>query len=109
MLAYLDALLAALSIRDGADIDRLLAHPLARALPADVREEAVTFGSGMRDPLAAPLRTMQLRHRTAELLLEEVPVADRPEPAEPPLATLAPPRRPSRARRHQQMELPLSA
>ena len=32
MLAYLDALLAALAARDTLEIDRLLAHPLARIL-----------------------------------------------------------------------------
>lgn len=108
MLAYLDALLAALTLRDGAEIERLLGHPLARTLPADVREEATAFAVGGCDPLAAPLKAMHLRHRTAELLLEEVPVADRPEAGEPARAVVPPPR-PIRAARHHQMELPLSA
>lgn len=109
MLAYLDALIGALSVRDAAELERLLAHPLARMLPPDVRAEALAFGAGTCDPLAAPLRAMQLRHRTAELLRDEVPVADRAEPVEAPRTAPAPPRLHRRAARHHQMELPLSA
>lgn len=113
MLGYLDALIAALSVRDGAEVARLLAHPLARLLPAEVREEATAFHTGTRDALAAPLRAMQLRHQTAELL-RDAAAADAPErlgdagrdalrAAVPPLL------RNRRATRSQQMELPLSA
>ena len=109
MLVYLDALIDALRVRDGVEAERLLAHPLARLLPDDVRVEARTFVDGERDALAAPLRAMQLRHQTAELF-RDAAIADRAEeiPVEP--ARQAPP--PSLARRgtrHQQMELPLSA
>lgn len=68
MLAYLDSLIAALALRDGPDIERLLTHPLARILPEDARNEAEALRDGAADPLAAPLRVMQLRHQTAELL-----------------------------------------
>ena len=37
MLTYLDALIAALTVRDAADVDRLLAHPLVRILAAGRR------------------------------------------------------------------------
>lgn len=109
MLGYLDALIAALSIRDGAELGRLLAHPLERLLPPEVREEAAAFREGRRDPLAAPLRTMQLRHQTAELL-RDAQAADLPEVAVDVARTALPPTvRTRRAPRPQQMELPLSA
>jgi hypothetical protein len=109
MLVYLDALIDALRVRDGAEAERLLAHPLARLLSDEVRSEARAFVDGDRDALAAPLRAMQLRHQTAELL-RDVPLADSPEPPLDAAPRQAPP--PSLARRgarHQQMELPLSA
>jgi hypothetical protein len=114
MLGYLDALIGALSLRDRAAILRLLEHPLARILPVEARAEAEAFAGGERDPLAAPLRVMQLRHQTAELLKDVPVVADR---AEDPLSTreqpTAPratsPLAPRRAPRMVQMELPLSA
>lgn len=113
MLGYLDALIAALSVRDGAEVDRLLSHPLGRLLPREVRDEATAFQVGDCDALTAPLRTMQLRHQTAELL-RDVVVADRPEAApqaapEPSRPSVPPTVRPRRAPRPQQMELPLSA
>lgn len=109
MLGYLDALIAALSVRDGAEVDRLLEHPLGRLLPSDVRDEAAGFRDGSRDALAAPLRAMQLRFQTAELLREAAP-ADQPEVATDPARVAVPPTvRARRAPRPQQMELPLSA
>jgi hypothetical protein len=112
MLAYLDALIAALAARDIAEIDRLLAHPLARILSAEALEDATAerraAGTGM--PSGTPLRLLQLRYRTAQLLNERV-VADAPEaaapaPAEQRRSAAWAERRP--AARHQ-MELPLSA
>ena len=79
MLGYLDALITALSLRDAPEAARLLAHPLARLLPADVCEEAAAFIGDARDALAVPLRTMQLRRQTAELLHEAPGLADVPE------------------------------
>ena len=76
MLNYLDALIDALSLRDCAEVTRLLAHPLSRILPATVRDEANSLVDGRCDALAAPLRLMQLRHQTAELLRDSPPVAD---------------------------------
>lgn len=122
MLAYLDALIDALALRDVAEVQRLLAHPLARILPEPARAEAVALLEARTDPLSAPLRVMQLRHQTAELLRETPPVADLPLTADATDADAvtgqdgaprAPrPQAPARARRPArmvQMELPLSA
>jgi len=125
VLAYLDALLDALSLRDAAAVDRLLAHPLSRILPEAARDEARLIGRGAGDALAAPLRVMQLRHLTAELLRESPVIADRaedhadaraternPDPAPAPSRRsrrTVPARAPARAGRLVQMELPLSA
>jgi hypothetical protein len=117
MLAYLDALIAALAARDLLEIDRLITHPLARILPPDVRDEATVYLSGHADPLATPLCTMRLRHQTAELLREVPDVADRPvmEPATRPIAARHPAREQTvaahaaQSARFAQMELSLSA
>lgn len=115
MLAYLDSLLDALSVRDAAAVERLLAHPLARILPDAARDEARALGRGEGDALAAPLLVMRLRHLTAELLREQPIVADRAE-TEPPVVADVPrdprrsaPARATRSPRLVQMELPLSA
>lgn len=125
MLAYLDALIAALSVRDAAEVARLLAHPLARVLSDGARSEAQAICAGESDPLAAPLRVMQLRHQTAELLRETPMLADRAEAipsdelttAGPTRTTAEPargghpalPRATRSTSRLVQMELPLSA
>lgn len=116
MLGYLDALIAALSVRDSTEAQRLLAHPLARLLPEDVIAEATAFATGARDALAAPMRAMQLRHQTAELLRDAPLAADQPESHSPieatrPAMPTAVPDTVRRRRPHrpQQMELPLSA
>ena len=113
MLAYLDAMIAAIAVRDHVEVAHLLAHPLARILSAAARAEVDAFRDGTRDPRAAPLLVMQLRHQTAELLRDVPVVADRAEVAEVAVG----PRRPRaqspeigrRAGRLVQMELPLSA
>jgi len=104
MLAYLDALVTAVRAGDAVEIERLLAHPLARILSRDaVRESrAALHGANER----APLRLLQLRHQTAHLLgaTGATPVT---EPrALPPTATRA---RERRGASRQQIELPLSA
>jgi hypothetical protein len=114
MLAYLDALLAALAARDTSEIDRLLAHPLARILSPDALADATVErrAAGTGAPSVTPLRLLQHRYRTAQLLSEHV-VADSPDPADP-----ADPRRRApqtrawsdrRSAVRHQMELPLSA
>jgi hypothetical protein len=110
MLAYLDALLAALAARDIAETDRLLAHPLVRILSAEALEDAAAErrAAGAGAPSGTPLRLLQLRYRTAQLLSERV-AADAPETSpsvEQGRGAAWAERRP--APRHQ-MELPLSA
>src|ERR1039457_1767075 len=80
MLAYLDALLAALAARDISEIDRLFAHPLARILSPDALADATAErrAAAAGTPSVAPLRLLQLRYRTAQLLGGNA-VADAPE------------------------------
>lgn len=68
MLAFLDSLCTALISRDVIRIRHLLAHPLSRALPRNVREEASAIAAGSSRGFAAPLQTMRLYHQTAHLL-----------------------------------------
>jgi hypothetical protein len=68
VLAFLDALAAALIARDAERIRRLLAHPLARALPRGVRDEATAMVQGGPSSFGAPIRTLRLYHQTAHLL-----------------------------------------
>lgn len=68
MLAFLDSLCAALIARDAARIRQLLAHPLSRALPRAVREEATAIAGGSPRGFAAPLQAMRLYHQTAHML-----------------------------------------
>lgn len=109
MLAYLDALVAAVSRHDTRDIERLLAHPLARILTGEACCEA-QVAAGDRTS-AVPLRLLQLRHQTAQLLGDRVTAAETVEfryAPPPPLAP--PPQRPMERRAPaRQMELPLSA
>jgi hypothetical protein len=118
MLAYLDALIAALAARDIAEIDRLLAHPLARILSPEALADATAErrAAATEKPAATPFRLLQHRHRTAQLLSETRVNADAPEPAraiEHSQATHA--TRPApvwsdrRPAVRSQMELPLSA
>lgn len=68
MLAFLDSLCHALVARDAIRIRQLLAHPLSRALPRAVREEAYAIAGGSARGSAAPLQAMRLYHQTAHLL-----------------------------------------
>ena len=68
MLAFLDSLCVALIARDVVRIRQLLAHPLSRALPRAVREEASAIAGGSSRATAAPLQAMRLYHQTAHLL-----------------------------------------
>ena len=116
MLAYLDALLAALAARNTEEIDRLLAHPLARILSADALEDATAErrAAATGAVSVAPLRLLQLRYRTAQLLGDR---ADE-SPAVPATADATDRRRHAlpgpawserRGQPRTQMELPLSA
>ena len=68
MLAFLDSLCVALIARDVVRIRQLLAHPLSRALPRAVREEASAIAGGSPRGFVAPLQAMRLYHQTAHLL-----------------------------------------
>ena len=68
MLAFLDSLCAALIDRDVIRIRQLLAHPLSRALPRAVREEATAIAGGSSRGYTAPLQAMRLYHQTAHML-----------------------------------------
>lgn len=68
MLEFLDTLCSALLARDGARIGCLLGHPLARALPRQVREEAMLIARHGQRAMIAPVQTMRLYHQTAHLL-----------------------------------------
>lgn len=68
MLGFLDSLCAALVARDAIRIRQLLAHPLSRALPRAVREEAHAIAGGSSRGFVAPLQAMRLYHQTAHLL-----------------------------------------
>jgi hypothetical protein len=68
MLAFLDSLCIALISRDVIRIRQLLAHPLSRALPRAVREEASSIAAGSSRGFVAPLHAMRLYHQTAHLL-----------------------------------------
>jgi hypothetical protein len=112
MLAYLDALLEALAARDISEIDRLFAHPLARILSPDALADATAErrAAGTGTPSVTPLRLLQLRYRTAQLLNDHV-VADAPAESGLPAdrARQAPAWSDQWAAVRHQMELPLSA
>lgn len=68
MLDYLDGLCAALLARNATEIRRLLRHPLARALPRRVREEAYAIARAGADTFRAPIQTLHFYHQTVHLL-----------------------------------------
>jgi len=96
MLSFLDSLCGALIARDVTRIRLLLAHPLSRALPRAVRDEAGAIAGGTSRGFVAPLQTMRLYHQTAHLL------GVRSDPAVPRPAT-------RRENVRRQMDLPLEA
>jgi hypothetical protein len=71
MLAYLEELCAALLAHDAGAIHRLLAHPLARSLPRQVREEAIAISRAQPTSLRAPIQTLRFYHQTLQLRASE--------------------------------------
>jgi hypothetical protein len=67
MLAYLEDLCGALIAHDADAIQRLLAHPLARSLPRQVREEAIAISRANAATLRAPIQTLRFYHQTLQL------------------------------------------
>jgi hypothetical protein len=104
MLAYLDALIAAVTARDVEDIARLLAHPLARVLTREARAEASAYAAGTAT--GTPIRLLQLQHQTVQLLVGRT---DAEDPLEYRKQAPAPLRNEVTRGRERQMELPLSA
>lgn len=91
MLAFLDALCQALAARDRNGIRRCLRHPLARALPRDVRAEAVAIARDRGRGSVTPARTLRFYYQTIQLLAtsDDQPTASAPTPADqPPQLTL---------------------
>ena len=70
MLAYLDALCAALLRRDTDEIDRLLAHPSSERLPQSVREEALAIRDAGQDGFRAPINALHYYYKLTHLLDE---------------------------------------
>ena len=68
MLAFLDSLCTALLARDTQKIVDLLQHPLARALPRQVREESMLIARRGGRAMIAPVQTLRLYHQTAHLM-----------------------------------------
>ena len=68
MLAFLDALCAALLARHSIEIYRLLALPQARQLPRNVREEATVIAKAGPTSHLAPIQALMTGHRTRLLL-----------------------------------------
>jgi hypothetical protein len=70
MLAYLDALCAALLARNSIEVFRLLGLPAARKLPREVREEAVRISKAGPDSFAAPVQALHLYYKLSHLVDE---------------------------------------
>ena len=82
MLAFLDALCAALLARHSIEIYRLLALPQARQLPRSVREEATVIAKAGPTSHIAPIQALHLFYKLSHLVDESAEL-DEPERAEP--------------------------
>lgn len=87
MLAFLDALCAALLARNTIETCRLLSLPQARKLPRAVREEAMAIAKAGPTSHLAPIHTLQLYYKLSHLVDESAELApvsgddeDAPEP-----------------------------
>ena len=78
MLAFLDALCAALLARHSIEIFRLLGLPAARKLPRDVREEAVMIAKAGPESFLAPVQALHLYYKLSHLVDESTEL-DEPE------------------------------
>lgn len=89
MLAYLDALCAALLARNSIEIFRLLRLPAAKELPKPVREEAVCIGKAGPESHIAPVQALHLYYKLSHLVDETTEIDSAP-PAGRNKATKAP-------------------
>lgn len=82
MLAFLDALCAALLARHSIEIYRLLALPQARKLPRAVREEATVIAKAGPTSHIAPIQALHLFYKLSHLVDEaaELDETERPQP-----------------------------
>lgn len=86
MLAFLDALCAALLARNTIEICRLLGLPRARQLPRAVREEAMAIAKAGPTSHLAPIQTLQLYYKLSHLVDESSelePISDDDDAPEP--------------------------
>jgi hypothetical protein len=67
MLEYLEDLCSALLAHDAPAVYRLLAQPLARSLPRQVREEALAISRANPSSLRAPIQVLRYYHQTLQL------------------------------------------
>lgn len=81
MLAFLDALCAALLARHSIEIYRLLALPQARQLPRAVREEATLIAKAGPTSHIAPIQALHLFYKLSHLVDESTDL-DEPEQEE---------------------------
>lgn len=82
MLAFLDALCAALLARHSIEIYRLLALPQAKKLPRAIREEATVIAKAGPTSHIAPIQALHLYYKLSHLVDETTEVAE-PERSEP--------------------------
>jgi hypothetical protein len=67
-MSFLDSLCTALVRRDGAEIQRLLGHPMASTLPVAVRREAAELAAAGAGAVRAPVQTLHFAHQMAHLM-----------------------------------------
>ncbi len=82
MLAFLDALCAALLARHSIEIYRLLSLPQAKQLPRAVREEATVIAKAGPTSHIAPIQSLHLFYKLSHLV-DEAAELDEPERAAP--------------------------
>ena len=82
MLAFLDALCAALLARHSIEIYRLLALPQAKQLPRAIREEATLIAKAGPTSHIAPIQALHLYYKLSHLGDESAEL-DEPEKSEP--------------------------
>jgi hypothetical protein len=82
VLAYLDALCAALLARHSIEIYRLLSLPQAKQLPRVVREEATVVAKAGPTSHIAPIQALHLFYKLSHLVDEsaELGETERPDP-----------------------------
>ena len=78
MLAFLDALCAALLARHSIEIYRLLALPQGKKLPRQVREEATAIAKAGPTGQRAPVQALHLYYKLSHLVDESTELREDP-------------------------------